>query len=92
MLAVTESAIDAIRQLAPGEAGVRVFTSELPGGPGQETLQVEVAQEPSAEDQVLDVEGAHVFLEPTAATLLEDKVLDATLEGTSVRFAIAEQS
>ena len=92
MLAVTESAIDAIKELAPGEAGLRVFTAELPGAAGQQAFQIEVAAEPAAEDRVLEADGAHVFLEPRAATLLDDKVLDATREGASVRFAVAEQS
>ena len=91
MLAVTESAIDAIKRLAPEEGGLRVFTSELPGAAGP-ALQAEVSQEPAPQDQVLEADGVQVFLEPSAATLLDDKVLDATLEGTSVRFAVAEQS
>jgi Fe-S cluster assembly iron-binding protein IscA len=92
MLSVTETAIEAIRELAPGEAGLRVYTSELPGATGQETLQVAVAPRPDPQDQVLEADGAHVFLAPTAATLLDDKVLDAKREGTSVRFAVAERS
>jgi iron-sulfur cluster assembly protein len=91
MLAVTENAIDAIKQLAPDEGGLRVLTSELPGAAGP-ALQAEVSQEPAPQDQVLEADGAQVFLEPSAATLLDDKVLDATLEGTSVRFAVADQS
>jgi iron-sulfur cluster assembly protein len=92
MLTVTETAIDAIKQVAPGDAGLRVYTSELPGAAGQRAFQVEVTEDPAPEDHVLDAQGAHVFLEPEAATLLEDKVLDATVDGTSVRFAIAERS
>jgi iron-sulfur cluster assembly protein len=91
MLTMTDNAIDAIRQLAPGDAGLRLFTTDLPTESAQESLQVEVVEEPGPEDHVLDAEGAHVFLEPEAATLLEDKVLDATLDGRSVRFAIEER-
>ena len=91
MLAMTENARDAIKEVAPGGSGLRVFTSELPGVAGQQTFQVEVAATPSPEDHVLDVDGANVFLDPRAAALLDDKVLDATVDGASVRFAVAER-
>jgi iron-sulfur cluster assembly protein len=91
MLALTENAIDAINELAPGEAGLRVFTLELPGMADQWSFQVEFADEPAPEDEVLNAGGANVFLEPRASTLLDDKVLDATREGASVRFAVFER-
>jgi hypothetical protein len=37
-------------------------------------------------------QGARVFLEPEAASLLDDKVLDASVEQDHVAFTIAEQS
>jgi iron-sulfur cluster assembly protein len=91
MLTMTENAIDAIKRLAPGDAGLRVFTTDLPTETVQQSLQVEVTEGPGPADQVLDAEGARVFLEPAAATLLEDKVLDAALDGDSVRFAVGER-
>ena len=90
MLAMTEKAIDAIRQVAPGQAGVRLFASDAPGD-ADGALHLEVAEEPARGDEVLDVRGAHVFLDPTAATLVEDKVLDATLHGTRVQFALTDR-
>jgi iron-sulfur cluster assembly protein len=91
MLTMTENAIDAVKRVAPGEAGLRLYTTTLPTESAQESLHVEVVDEPGAEDHVLDAEGAHVFLEPRAATLLDDKVLDATFDGPSVRFAIGDR-
>jgi hypothetical protein len=35
--------------------------------------------------------GAHVFLEPEVAEFMEDKVLDAEVEETGVRFSIRDQ-
>jgi iron-sulfur cluster assembly protein len=92
MLVLTDNAIDAIKELAPGDAGVRVFTSELPGIAGQQTFQLELAAEPAPEDQVIDAAGAHVFIAPRASALLHDKVLDATVDGAQVRFALGERA
>jgi iron-sulfur cluster assembly protein len=89
MLGMTEDAINAIKELAPGAAGLRIFTSALRDAADGQALQVQVVEEPSPDDQVLDAGGARVFLDPRAATLLDDKVLDATFDGTSVRFALA---
>jgi hypothetical protein len=38
----------------------------------------------------LRVQGARVFLEPEAAALLDDKVLDASVEHNQVAFTIAD--
>jgi Fe-S cluster assembly iron-binding protein IscA len=40
---------------------------------------------------VIDAQGARVFLEPKAASLLDDKVLDADVEQNQVAFTIADQ-
>jgi Fe-S cluster assembly iron-binding protein IscA len=90
MLAMTDNAIDAIKRVAPGDAGLRLFASDATGGAGN-ALNLEVTEEPRQEDHVVDVQGAHVFLEPKAATLVKDKVLDAWLEDTKVRFALVDQ-
>jgi iron-sulfur cluster assembly protein len=46
---------------------------------------------PAEDDEVIDEQGARVFLEPEAASLLEQKVLDANLEQDQVAFTIADQ-
>jgi iron-sulfur cluster assembly protein len=48
------------------------------------------APEPS--DQVVEEEDARVFLEAPVAAALEDKVLDARLEDTGVRFYVLSES
>lgn len=89
MLTLTQSAIDAIKTIAPGDAGLRLY---LPGDTvNVESLQLEVAAEPRPKDQVLEADGANVFLEPEAAVALDDMVLDAAREGGSVRFAIGQR-
>jgi Fe-S cluster assembly iron-binding protein IscA len=97
MLIVTDqaaSAIDGIlasREL-PEEAGVRV-TTEVPrpeDGTAEPAVQLEVVEAPEAGDQV--IEDASVFVEPQAAMLLDDKLLDAEREGNKVQFALRQQA
>jgi hypothetical protein len=41
---------------------------------------------------MIDEQGARVFLETEAASLLDDKVLDASVEQDQVAFTIADQT
>ncbi len=95
MLMLTRDAADVIRELAeaPGAEGVRIsaaaqssLDSQAPG------LQIQLAPAPQADDAVVEAEGAHIFLAPEAAQALDDKVLDADVEGEEVRFAVMEQT
>jgi iron-sulfur cluster assembly protein len=93
MLVLTDKATSVIRALndqpdLPDEVGLRI------AGPadGPSALAISRAVTPSREDQVIEQEGARVFLDPTAANLLEDMVLDANVEPDgSVRFLLASQ-
>ena len=89
MLAMTQSAVNAIKYIAPGEAGLRVFASER--HPEIDSLQIEIAEQPQPRDKVLEAGGAHVFLEPNAADTLDDMVLDATHDERGVRFAVSRR-
>ena len=92
MLTLTRDAADAIRQLTeePVAEGVRIHA-----GPrfsrGHTDLQIEIAAGPDVEDTVLEAAGARLYLEPGAMRALDDKVLDADVEGDEPRFAILEQ-
>jgi iron-sulfur cluster assembly protein len=90
MFAMTDEAIDAIKKVAPGESGLRLSATDAAADDREQALHIAVADEPLHGDLVVDVYGVRVFLEPTAAALVDDKVLDATVEGNSVRFALAE--
>lgn len=90
MLEITQRAVDVIKRIAPGDAGLRVFLAE--GAPDIQSLQIEIVPTPQPEDQVLETAGAQVFLEPQAADTLDDMVLDATQDESGVRFAVAHQS
>jgi Fe-S cluster assembly iron-binding protein IscA len=96
MLAITDTAAEAIRSLT--------IDAELPAGGGlriaapdpAEGLELSLARRPDADDVVLAGEGVAVFLEPLAAEVLDDKILDVqpvpTPDGQEeLRFAIGQQ-
>lgn len=57
----------------------------------QANLQLSVVALPAKDDEVIQEQGVRVFLEPEAAALLDDKVLDASMEQNQVEFTIADQ-
>ena len=91
MLTVTENAVTEIHNLtdqpqAPEGGGVRIATD--PTG----ALKLRLAATPAEDDTVLDADGARLFLDSGAATLLEDKTLDAVTDPSGqVLLAFAEQ-
>jgi hypothetical protein len=97
MLALTPKAASAIDGILdnpefPDEAGMRITTeiaTPEEGAPPQTELRLAVVDQPETSDQVL--EDAPVFLEPEAATLLDDKVLDAEVAGDQVRFNLKQE-
>ena len=55
-------------------------------------LQLSTATGPAENDQILEASGARLYLEPEAATYLEDKVLDAQVDQEGQpRFSLAVQ-
>jgi iron-sulfur cluster assembly protein len=95
MLTITDTAAEAIKGIVaspqvPEGAGLRIATR--PESPAGGAFEVTVAPVPAEEDQVVEESGAQVFLEPRAAEVLDDKVLDAEIEGGEVRFAVGERS
>jgi iron-sulfur cluster assembly protein len=93
MLVLSESASTAIRNMVdhPERAdvtGVRIVGEE--GGSGR--LSVSTAVVPAEGDQVIEDKGAVVFLEHGAAEVLDDKVLDASVdEQGRISFLIGSQ-
>jgi Fe-S cluster assembly iron-binding protein IscA len=85
-------AITAITLSVPGSAGVRITT--MPQASTNGTGPVAVfdfypAPEPEEADEVVEERGVQVFLEPDVVPLLDDKLLDAELDGDEVRFTVA---
>lgn len=94
MLTITDTAAEAIRGIVaapeiPEGAGLRIATQP---DAGAAALEVTVAERPAATDQVVDESGARVFVEADAVPLLDDKLLDAQIEGSRVGFTLSEQT
>ena len=90
VLTITDTAAEAIRGIVaapelPDGAGLRIATQH---DAGEAALEVSVAESPAETDQVVDEAGARVFVEADAVPLLDDKLLDAQIEGTRVGFML----
>lgn len=96
MLALTQDATTAIRDLIssaplPDGGGLRIATTHHDDG--RAGLAIALVEQPGDDDHVLEAQEARVFLEPEAATALEDQTLDvqSTLD-EGVTFVITPQA
>jgi iron-sulfur cluster assembly protein len=95
MLALTDSAAQAVQEIlssseeTPETGGLRLV-AERAGA--QANFQLGVVALPAEDDEVIEEQGARVFLDPEAASLLDDKILDASIEPNQVAFTIADQA
>jgi iron-sulfur cluster assembly protein len=91
MLTITPDAIDAIKLVMGPKPGGLKITASAPSmngsGPG---LSLEPVPEPELEDEVVDADGAELYLDPAAIEMLDGKVLDAEREGDALRFSIID--
>ncbi len=93
MLTLTENASAIVNEITsqPGlaeTAGLRITTENSP----EPAFAVSAAQQGEPGDQVIEQGGATVYLDETAAELLDDKVLDAAVDPSGkVEFALAVQ-
>lgn len=98
MLAITEDAAAAIRGIVespgvPEGAGIRItqeLTTEADGDTPRTDLRLSVVAGPQEGDEVLAEE--RVFVDPEAAELLDDKLLDADIVDDEVRFSLDVQA
>ena len=92
MLTITDNAATAVKDLAgrstgTDTGGLRIATTEA----DRTNFEVSVTPVPEPDDQVVENSGAHVFLERTAAEVLADKQLDASIDPEgAVRFSILD--
>ncbi len=92
MLAITADAAEVIRQLIQAGAGeLRISTAPHSSNGNGPALRVDLVSEPAVEDEVVDAEGVHVFVDPLAAPALDHKLLDAEMRGSTLQFALREQ-
>ena len=94
MLTLTENANNVVKSIVEqsgesSEAGLRISQDT----PDSAALHVIPTDAPQPGDQILEEEpGARVFLEEIAAATLDDKVLDAQVDGSGgVQFTIGVQ-
>jgi iron-sulfur cluster assembly protein len=93
MLTITPTAAEAVRQIAAGsglepDPGLRISTGE-PTADGT-PLELSLVGEAESTDETVEEDGARVYLEQPVASVLDDKVLDALVEGDQVQFALRE--
>jgi iron-sulfur cluster assembly protein len=97
MLVLTEAAADAVKSVTstaqvPDVAGLRIASS-APKPERPDALQLSAVAGPLEDDQVIEADGARVFVDPLAVTYLEDKVLDARVdEQGNSQFALGIQA
>jgi len=93
MLTLTENASTIVRDITtqPGmaeTAGLRITTE----GGAQQGFAISAADQPQADDEVVEQAGATIYLDPESSELLDDKILDAAVdEEGKVEFALGLQ-
>ena len=93
MLTLTENASTVVKTIvdqssSADQAGLRISQDAV----DSPALHVIATERPLPGDQVLEEDGARVFLEETAAETLEDKVLDAQVDDNGgVQFTLSVQ-
>ncbi|GAA3744944.1 adhesin [Micromonospora sp. WMMA1998] len=92
MLTMTDNAVLVIRDLAAQQdvadaGGLRIAADTEAGA-----LSIELVPEPVQGDQVVDTQGARIFLDSDAAELLNDTSVDAVVDEEGVvQFGFTEQ-
>jgi iron-sulfur cluster assembly protein len=69
---------------APAGTGLRIAAQSPEAG----QLTLALAAAPGQDDQVLEDQGARVFLDAEAAAVLDDKTLDAQADANGVQFFV----
>jgi iron-sulfur cluster assembly protein len=97
VLAITEDAVTAIDSIVsssglPDGAGLRITQEQNTEAEGETRtdLRLSLVESAAEGDEVL--EDAQIFLEPEAAEFLDNKLLDADIEGDEVRFSLDIQA
>jgi Fe-S cluster assembly iron-binding protein IscA len=95
VLTLTPTAAEVVRTLVeqspdPQSGGLRIAASDEDAGEGV-ALELSLVGEPEALDETVEQEGATVYLDPGAAELLDDKLLDAQVAEDHVTFVLREE-
>ena len=91
MLALTENVTEIVKKLeqeVPAISGLRIATE-----PDGQSLSVSPADQAVPGDQVVEQDGATVYVAEAAAVLLDDKVLDGGVDAEgNIEFALGQQA
>jgi Fe-S cluster assembly iron-binding protein IscA len=85
MLQIDDDAVEAFRQIGT----IRIRGVE---GDGEVELEIEEATEPIADDQVVERDGIRIFLDPVAASALDDQVIGVHAHDDHFHFTFDEQT
>ncbi len=91
MLALTENVTEIVKHLTdevPAVAGIRIATE-----PDGQSLSISPADQAAPSDQVIEQDGATVYVDESATALLDDKVLDGGVDADgNIEFALGQQA
>ncbi|GAA1914834.1 Fe-S cluster assembly protein HesB [Nocardioides hwasunensis] len=91
MLALTENVTEIVKKLAeevPAINGLRIAAE-----PDGQSLSVSPADQAASGDQVLEQDGATVYVDETASVMLADKILDGGVDAEgNIQFALGDQA
>jgi iron-sulfur cluster assembly protein len=97
VLSITPTASHAIRGIldasdAPDGSMFRISAQGQDGDAPGAALMLSVTGAPPPDDQIIEGEGVAVCLEPSAAQMLDDKELNASVVGEEINFSISQQT
>jgi Fe-S cluster assembly iron-binding protein IscA len=84
MLQISDESVEALRQM--GDLRIRGIESD-----GEVELEIEEAGEPVADDQLVERDGVKVYLDPVAASALDDQVLGIHGHDDHFHFSFEDQ-
>ena len=91
MLALTENVTEIVKKLSdevPAISGLRI-AAEADG----QSLSVSPADQAAPDDQVIEQDGATVYVDGPTAEMLDDKILDGGVdEEGNIQFALGQQA
>lgn len=95
-LTLTDNAVAAVKEIVASapesqeSSGMRIVAHETPEG--QASFELSIAEVPLQDDEVIEEQGARVFLESSASDLLDSKELDARMDADrQIAFLIGDR-
>jgi iron-sulfur cluster assembly protein len=91
LLELTQNTIETVNDLseASDAGGLRIFRHRAED---EFVLSAALVDGPTEGDEIVEVDGASVFLDAAAADVLADKRLDVRVSGGRVQLSLADQS